>query len=117
MNCEIDSRMALPPPNLSDMGPRDTGCRPIHQSEALTLLCLLVRLLVTLESNYTVCKDLSDYLRSLFLIIKFAVGSSHFHIKLIAYCVVMRDLPRVFSEIINAYLLVLINGYNLTVYD
>ena len=22
---EIDSRMALPPPNLSDLGPRDTG--------------------------------------------------------------------------------------------
>ena len=46
MNCEIDSRMALPPPNLSDMGPRDTGYMPIHLSETLIVLCLFFHLLV-----------------------------------------------------------------------
>ena len=42
---EIDSHTILPPPNLSILGPRDTGYMPIHQSEALTVLYLFVRLL------------------------------------------------------------------------
>ena len=36
----------IAPPNMSDLGPRDTGYRPIHRSEDLTILCLLVCLLV-----------------------------------------------------------------------
>ena len=35
---EIDSCTVFPPPNLSDMGPRDTVYMPIHHSEALTVL-------------------------------------------------------------------------------
>ena len=34
----IDSRTALPPPNLSYLVPMDTGYMPIHKSEALTVL-------------------------------------------------------------------------------
>ena len=34
-----------PPPNLSDLGPRDTGCMSICDIEALTVLCLLDSLL------------------------------------------------------------------------
>ena len=44
--CEIDSFTPPPPPNMSDLGPRDNGW-PIHQSEALTVLYLYFRLLVT----------------------------------------------------------------------
>ena len=43
---EVESRTELTPPNLSDMGPGDTGYIPIHRSEALTVLCLFVHLLV-----------------------------------------------------------------------
>ena len=44
---EIDSRTDPPPlPNLSGMGPGDTGYMHIHQSEALTVLCLFVCLFV-----------------------------------------------------------------------
>ena len=42
---KIYSHTALPPPNLLDMGPRDTGYIPIHRSEALTVLYLFVCLL------------------------------------------------------------------------
>ena len=45
MLCEIDSLPALPPQNLLDLGPRYTGCMPIHHSEALTVLCLFFCLL------------------------------------------------------------------------
>ena len=44
---EIDSHTALtPPPNLSDLDPRDTSYMPICRSEALTVLYLFVHLLV-----------------------------------------------------------------------
>ena len=43
---EIESRTTPPPPNISYMVPRDTGCRPIHISEALTILCLFIHLIV-----------------------------------------------------------------------
>ena len=46
MLCEVDSRTELPPQNLSDMGPRDTGYIPIHLSETLTILYLFICLLV-----------------------------------------------------------------------
>ena len=36
----------IAPTNLSYLGPRDTGCRPIYQSEALTVLCLFIHLIV-----------------------------------------------------------------------
>ena len=54
-----------------------------------------------LESKYTVYIDFSDYVRSLFPIIEFAVDASHFHIISITYSVVVRDLLGVFSYIIN----------------
>ena len=66
-----------------------------------------------LDSNCTVCKDFSDSIRSLFPIIKFAVDASHFHINLIAYSVVIRDLLGVSYAIINVYLALLNIGYNL----
>ena len=71
--------------------------------------------LSVLELNHTVCKDFSDFVRSLFLIIKFPVYASHFHINLIDYSVVIRDLLGVFSVIINVYLALLCRGYNLLV--
>ena len=46
MLCDIDSRMEFPPPNMSDLGPRDTVYIPIHLSEALTALYLFVCLIV-----------------------------------------------------------------------
>ena len=36
----------IAPPNMSNLGPRDTGYMPIHWSEALTVLYLFVNLLV-----------------------------------------------------------------------
>ena len=43
---EVESCTELPPPNLSNMGPRDTGYMPIHQIEALEFLYLFVCLFV-----------------------------------------------------------------------
>ena len=60
-----------------------------------------------LESNCTICKDFSDYVWSMLLIIKFLVYDCHLHIKSIAYSVVMHDLLGVFSDIINVYLALL----------
>ena len=37
---EVESCTEWPPQNISDWGPRDTGYMPIHQSEALVVLCL-----------------------------------------------------------------------------
>ena len=68
-----------------------------------------------MDSNCTVCKDFSDSIWSLFLIIKFAVDACHFHINLIAYSVVMRDSLGVLSDIINVYLALLLSGCNLLV--
>ena len=98
------------------MGRRDTGYIHIHQSEALTVLWLFIFYLSLLDSKCTVCKYFSDSIQSLFLITKFEVDSSHFHINLIAYCVVMRDSPGVLSDIINVLLAFLHSGYNLPVY-
>ena len=36
----------IAPRNMSNLVPRDTGYRPIHISEALTILCLFVSLIV-----------------------------------------------------------------------
>ena len=57
-------------------------------------------------------KDFSDSIRSLFIIIKFTVDASHFHINSIAYIVVMRDSLGVFYYIINVHLGLLRSGYN-----
>ena len=98
---EIDSHMPPPLPNMLDLGPKNTGYIPIYRSETLTVSYLFVRLLVLLDSNCTILKDFSDSIRSLFLIIKFAVDACHFHINLIAYSVVMHDSLGVLSDIIN----------------
>ena len=45
---EIDSRMALHPPNMSDLGTMDTGYMPIHQIEVLPVLYLFARLLISI---------------------------------------------------------------------
>ena len=42
---ELESRTELPPPQMSDMDPRDTVYMPINRSDALAVLCLFVRLL------------------------------------------------------------------------
>ena len=42
---EIAPSTKLTPPNLSDLGPRDTGCMPTHRNEASTVLCLFFRLI------------------------------------------------------------------------
>ena len=63
----------------------------------------------------SLCKDFSDYISSLFLIVKFAVDASYSHINLIIISAVMRDLLGVFYDIINVYLALLRNGYNLPV--
>ena len=47
MLSEVESCTALPPPNLSDLGPMDTGYMTIHRREAFTVLYLFVRLLVS----------------------------------------------------------------------
>ena len=70
-----------------------------------------------LDSNCTIFKDFSDSVRSLFLIIKFAVDACHFHINYIAYSVVMRDSLGVFSDIINFYLTLLHSSCNSLVSD
>ena len=70
-----------------------------------------------LDLNCTVFKDFSDSIRSLFIIIKFAVDASHLQINLIANFVVMCDMPGIFSDIINVYLALLYRGYNYKVYD
>ena len=100
----------ISPPNMSDMGPRDTVYMPIRLSEALTVLYLFVHLLVPVGLVNFVLKSFSDYILSLFIIIKFAVYPCHFHINLIAYSVSMRDSPGVLSGIINIYLALLRNS-------
>ena len=70
-----------------------------------------------LDLNCTICKDSSDYIRSVFPIIKFAVDANHFQINLIAYSVLMRDSLGVFSDIINVYLALLHSSYKSPVYD
>ena len=70
-----------------------------------------------LELNCTICKDFSDSIQFLFLIIKFVVDDYHFHINSIAYSVVMRDFPGIFSDIINVYLALLFSGCNSPVKD
>ena len=99
------------------MGPRETGCSPIRRSEILTLLCFMLVCLSLLDSNCTICKNFSDSIRSLFLIIKFAVDASCFHINPIAYCVVIRDLPSILLDVINVYLLLIFSGYKSPFYD
>ena len=46
---EVESHTEFPPPNLSDLGPMDTGYMHIHKSEALTDFCLLVHLLASIK--------------------------------------------------------------------
>ena len=53
----------------------------------------------------------------MFLIFYFVVDVSHFHIYYIANCVVMRDLPIFFLDIINFHLSLFTSGYYLPVYD
>ena len=40
------STYTIAPSNLSDLGPRDTVCIPIHRSDDLTVLFLFFRLIV-----------------------------------------------------------------------
>ena len=73
--------------------------------------------LSVLDSNCTVCKDFSDYIRSLFPVIKFTVDASYFQINLIFNSVVMRDSLGFFSDIINVYFELLCSGYKSPVND
>ena len=94
---EIESCTAPPPSNLLDMGPRDISSRSIYRSEALTVLCLFFVYLFPLESNCTVFKNCVILYGSVSYN-QFLVDAIRFHINSIAYCVVMRDLPRAFLQ-------------------
>ena len=102
---------------MSDLGPRDTSYRHIRRSEALTILCLFILLPFPFVLKFSVCKNLSDCIWSVFIIIKYGVDASNFHIDLIVYCVVMHESPDIFSDIINVYLVLLLSVYNPPFYD
>ena len=65
-----------------------------------------------MDLNGTVCKYFSDYIRYLFLIIKYSVDACIIHISYIAYFVVMPDLPVVLVKIINTNLPLFLKLYN-----
>ena len=89
---------------MSDLGARDTSFRPIHRGEALTVLFLFISLLVSVGHELYHLYRLTWLYMVLVFIVYFAGDTIHFHINLIAYCVVMCDSPSVFLDIIDVYL-------------
>ena len=85
---EIDSRTSSPPQicQIWVLG-TPVACL-IHQSEALPSYIYTFIDLSALDLNCTICKYFSDYVRSLFLITKFAIDASNSHLNSIAYSVV-----------------------------
>ena len=117
MLCEVGSIVALSPQICQVVGSQGHRVSLFVKVRLQPSYIYVFVYLYQLELNCTICKDLCYSIRSLFNIIQFAVVASHFRINLIANCVVMHDLPSVFSNIINFYLVLLFCSYNLPVYD
>ena len=117
MLCEVDSLMVLPNKYYRSQGPQGQRTKLFNKVKCQPSYIYAFIYFPSLDLKCTIFKEFCYYIQSLFNIIQFSVDVSHFNIDQISNCVVMRDLPRVLSDMINLHLLLFPSGYRSSVYN